>query len=175
MLLPLLPPACVRALLTVVSVLSLAKLLGDIAILSTGGRLAALRADTCITSSDNIAGRSFNDRLCNTPIDVVYVQQTRWSQQSTPTFADHCPHSMCSYTWVNGSDPIFLAEKERYRLAAGITIRGESSPGHLVGEEEGLGNGTAATFNGTNSSHTGGSDASGSGSDEGSEQDDQAR
>lgn len=75
---------------------------------------------------------------------------------------------------MNGSDPIFLAEKERYRLAAGITIRGESSPGHLVGEEDGLGNGTTATFNQTNSSYTG-SDASGSGSDEGSEQDDQAR
>lgn len=49
----------------------------------------------CSGSSDNIGGRSFAERLCAPPIDVVY-------------------------TWVNGSDPLWLAQLSAYKRMYGL-------------------------------------------------------
>lgn len=68
----------------------------DMVSISTGLRGTA--GAGCASSGDNIGGVSLAGRLCQEPIDVVY-------------------------TWVNGSDPHWLAEMQLYRtLAAGNPI-----------------------------------------------------
>lgn len=63
----------------------------------------------CAATVDNIGDRSFARELCSEPIDVVY-------------------------TWVNGSDPAWLAEMARYRaLEGGVNVSALAAAPHSNG------------------------------------------
>lgn len=83
---------------------------------------------SCGAGVNNIGGGDFSERLCHEPIDVVY-------------------------TWVNGSDTVWLAEMIAYRA------RWDSTAGRMMTDEEEragviAGVVTTTTSNSTNSSTT---------------------
>ncbi|KAA0165869.1 hypothetical protein FNF28_03374 [Cafeteria roenbergensis] len=58
----------------------------------------------CATSGDNIAGASFGERFCQDPVDVVY-------------------------TWVNGSDPVWLRQMRHFRSLESAAAAGATDAG----------------------------------------------
>ena len=99
----------------------------------------------CHTSDDNIAGVSFDKHLCPDPIDIVY-------------------------TWVNGSDPVFLRDMEAWRERLGLAPADEdigtgSSDGNAHSGADGS---DGSGSDGSDGSDGGSGDSSGDSSDDGS-------
>ena len=99
----------------------------------------------CHTSDDNIAGVSFDKHLCPDPIDIVY-------------------------TWVNGSDPVFLRDMEAWRERLGLAPAAEENDtGSSDGDAHSGADGSDGSgSDGSDGSDGGSGDSSGDSSDDGS-------
>lgn len=75
-----------RILCAVIAIASISRGLVDLYTISRGG----VRGKGCGVDLDNLGGIAFGERFCQDPIDIVY-------------------------TWVNGSDPVWLREMTYYR------------------------------------------------------------
>jgi len=112
-----LPPAPRSIVCATIAIAAVSRGVVDLATVASG----SLRASApCGGLMDNLGGRSFGSRFCQDPIDVVY-------------------------TWVNGSDPVWFAQMQRFRAlergldpdAPGANASAGNSSGADAGDQAG--------------------------------------